>query len=340
MPIINGIQFQEDAGANKSPHRQYAYDGSRRTVGLMTRNMGDAQVDNAAKALLGYAYVQSAKAPGGINARSITRVLPWGYPAAIDPNLNPTGNPFLWATSIPECAPDGIAISLDANNRPVWALWRWQVQLNTLPFNVFPDSTMVFGNTSFLPGLPDEGTALASGWPNTRYISRFISASPTMYKLPFNFGRWAPLTIGDISFPSAVLAQGVPIPQFRCKVEYVWHNVPYAGIPFNAIANCGNKVNNGPFDFATTGSLYLVSAGMRPIQGIFGDRLFEVRYEMGYLPTPPVFGTSYGWNAWPRIVLDQNPPIQWWPMSQDAAGTYPFFSLADFTSLFRPDQPL
>jgi hypothetical protein len=345
--FINGFFFYEDSSKPKSPITQFASENARAIVTLRSYFLTGTQVFQAVKALIGF---NTTGLEGGVSY--ITRGLPAFYPAIIDPSvaptvgLNPFGTPYLWATSIPEVEPEGNVTGLTMVGaggfgpglRPTYNVWHFKVEFNSLTYYVKSDA-QVLGTTGPLTGFPNEGQALASGWSNSRYVTKIVEDATRTVTMRKGFLRF----VGSVD----PIPEGIPFTQFRSNITYIWHQIPIAAIPNIAIATCSGKVNNLIFDGYQPGTLLFTGYRFRPWQGPIGDRLVDIEYRFIYMPnffiTPATKAPTYaGWNSIPNVVAGMFVYTQF-----SADGTYDpignpgaiVFKPADLTTLFNPDQP-
>jgi hypothetical protein len=385
VPIINGIQFYEDADSNKSPRGQYATANTRVTRTLFPLSPGVPSDEvfkyAAVKALLGYAV------KGGVFAPFVSRTIPSAFPYQPDALLNPNSQYYLWATSIPQQEPLAkvLTYTLAATNpnaatadgTPGYASTRWSVEYNALTYYIFNDATAL-ANLSTLSGgrynTVNEGLLLAFGWANSRYITKRVQPAARIITLRqglLQSNASSPALATPV--PAGGTLEIMPITQYRANVKYIWHDVPYNCIPWNAITSCAGAVNNGPigtppmpavvngqnyvtfppftttFDGYAPGTLLFSSVDeFEPRLSPYGQRLVDLAYNFIYQPnwtaalwadTSGSTFTCAGHNSLPRI--DPNTKnFCYWPVSGDGlfnSSVVPFRT-ANFATLFNPDQ--
>lgn len=334
-----GTQFREyTSDDGPSPKMAFAVDNARITRTLL---VSGAAVDwKAAKQnFLGRCYVTKTA-----TTRTIHRDIPHSFPF----------ESWLYATSIPEME-QGSFDQTDSDVA-VYKQLKMQVVYTALTYNVLPDSSVL--NTEVghaLEGRPDEGFALASGWENSRNITKTIKPSAKLYSL----ARGAMQIVGaDLASGTAKpLLEGLPIVEPSAEVQYIWHNVPAGssaageaglGVPWNLHLTALGKLNNATFDRFPAGTLRLES--IDPIAGrdAIGNRVYNVTYRMQFLPRVGHLtgqnqdgsqDTYYGHNYVYTLDSTGNNLIVARVTSNGlATGTPPYRSL-DFRRLFNPDQP-
>jgi hypothetical protein len=356
---INGVYFEQESSAGagrKSPESQSAQDSARWTQTLKTRASANGTSDTgrflATKALLGY-----AKVVGGGTSAYLSRATPAWYPAIVDPDTNPLGTPYAWATSISKVEPMGQVLANDpVTVSPTYGALRFTVDYNVLPYNIFDDNTAIQRCATvpngYLPGFPNgtphEGLILGYlGWNQSRYVARYIKSAPTTWTLPngiMQFNTVFPNVAPKASFPGipdqflkfSGLPSGFPVTVYREYVRYVWMNVPYAAVPRNTIAQTVNCVNKQVFDGYLPGTLFYTSADYDPGYSPLGYRTMNVTHNFIYMPNtgyfviglsaagPPVQPLSVSYQAgiamgWNSFITVQNGNFYFWPISGNGA---------------------
>lgn len=313
--------------APDSPNEAWgAGGGSRMTREMDVFNGTYAGRLNAAQDFIGYAQVATS---GGV--KYITRVTPMPYPS-LPIDANPGANSVFYVSGISRTAPLGVPGGIDPASFPVGTAGanydraRMTVEFTTLPFQVKEDA-QVIATGGPLVGLPDEGFALASGWQNTRYITRQIQPFVRLLKLPYGLMKQAAT--------GKLLKVGIPFREGGANITYTWYRVPVAGVNFTTIGGALQTINNATFDIAPANTLLFDSFATREYQGAFGERIMDVTMHMIYLPhtamNNPGKGTQRGWNWY----LDVAGGILDYYEVQSTGGTSPFLS-SDFTLLFHP----
>lgn len=298
---INGVDFLEYAKTPPSPNQQYANDNGRIT--RVMRITGTSEDDRfaAAKALLGCQVVSTTASKKWINRSTGTTPggqLPAFYPAVIDVDINPGGTPYMWCSNIPEIEMLGASEGIDFQGCPIYAGGAlFHAEFNTRPFFTKPDSDVIAASGR-LAGVPDEGTALASGWPNSRFVSRYLKPGSRTITLPMGF-----MFNNRTGTP---VKQGLAFKEAIWTVKYTWFLVPIDGLPLIAMNQTLGCVNNDPFDFMSTGTALLSDVEIKQYYSGLGQILADVTYSMKYLPhwdtdprDPPVVPPTYrGWNSY------------------------------------------
>lgn len=369
MPVIyNSYPFLEDAKSPPSPSPQYANDNGRITRSLRIEDGSETARFAAAKALLGVQTLNTASGGGGAISRWINRstprtatnpggMLPASYPAQIDPDLNPNGNPYLWCTNIPQVEMLGASEGIDVQQLPIYSGGaRFHAEFNTVPYFIIPDN-QILAASGPLVGRPDEGVALASGWQNSRFVSRYLKPGSRTITLPLGFMYNARL-VDASGYDNAATKQGLAFRESIWTIKYTHHTVPLAAVPFPAMDICLGCVNANDFDFVKLGTLLLSDVELKQYYSALGQILVDTTYSMRYLPhfDGPV-STYHGWNSY--LVGELTTPgdkstrrMRWdWFTSNGLAPSttytpatglinvtnlaFPYFS---FESLFRPPQ--
>jgi hypothetical protein len=330
MPVINGVTFYEDAQEPKSPNHQSAVDNGRVTRSLVIRDatngIREKDIFAAKKALLGY--------PVASGAGFISRVIPDSYPAPTD-LATPTGQPYLWATSVPRTEPLGKPLSTDANGAAVYHGVRLTIQYNLLEYLIFPDGN-VLSTSGPLNGLPDEGAAIASGWLKSRYVTRAWKGGGEVVTLP-------PGALKRV-LDGVAVNRGVPMRVPKGIARYTWMQVPISVAPFQTIQSLYHNVNLNAFDSFTPGTLLFDDMDYRFYVNWAGERLVDITYTMLWRPNfDQVDKVFNGWNSfyqvsgsgkkarWRYLVCttDGNPPDT---TNASPNTSYPY---GDFANLFR-----
>lgn len=339
--IINDEEFFEDSVTPRSPSYQWAADSSKVIRSLQARVVDEQDRFRKAQALVGYNIMRSEDV-GAVTRRWIHRTLPASYPA-VETEVNPDSDNYLFCTSIPAGEPIDNTRDVDANDQPV-ATYRYRCEFNSLFYNLFVDNDVLAQQGPLSAGTPpgaeakpDEGDCLRRGWANTRFISKFVKRAT----------RIVTLRNGILLFVEADANKRVPVPegfpftQFRNSIRYIWHNVPIDAVPEAAIASCSNCVNSVEFDGRQVDTLLFVDNDVIQHRGPLGDRLCDITYEFLWQPNVDHLGVQYGWVGVPRVreseFIYQLVSADGDPATAADANKRPY-KRADFTSLFRPPQ--
>lgn len=332
--ILNGVEFFEDADFPKSPQPVYALERGQITRSLQFRP-ADGIVTEAhrfvcAEALLGYPQYVS-----GI-ANYIRRRLPDRYPAPVI--ISTGGLDYLWASAIAKTEMLGAPVGVDSFGAAVYPAARFTIIYTTPQYLIRPDEDVTYLGP--LPGFPDEGVAIQSGWPLSRYVTRTWKAASETVTLPQGFMQRAP----EAGVPTGAVSKGTPLHLARGMRRYVWQQVPVEAIPEEAIDVCFKGVNNATFDGAPLGTLLLDDVELAPYTTSFGQRLVDISYTMNFRPNYDRYtGQFRGWNS--TYLPDNAKRYRFLYVTTDGLAVdfasslnvaYPF---VDFQSLFRPDQP-
>lgn len=363
--IINNVNFVEDA-QNKSPVLRFAAENcacTRRLYVPYPSPAGYADPDGlylAAVALLGGSEVKTENVAGDDRAY-VARTLPHGYPQGATFE-NPVGFPVLFAASIPTAEPCGAPTEMDEFGRTAYSWYRFTVNYESRPDNVFEDSAVLAtgqyeddgasplaGSVALdVPARPDEGDALRRGWRYSRWVVKQVDPA----------SRTLTLRQGLVYFQEGPAAgqgaqrmpEGLPFTQARDYVTYTHLCVPWEAVPQATIRLYRNRCNDAEFDGYPAGTLLFADHKLRLYRTAGGRRVADVQYKMIYLPNrDPVTGFYWGHNGVPR-VMNTVPPaandgkLRIWPISSDGAtfaadGSNMIVPYADFADLFRPEWP-
>jgi hypothetical protein len=288
---------------------------------------------------------------------------------------DPDTGPFVYATGVSRI--QGVAFLQDAMGQTIRLLpnptgptsdpdpavaaydeARLDVQYGTLPYNIEEDSAVV-ATSGPLQGYPDEGFGL--GLVSQRYVSLFWRPTSRILSTPQGVPFWVPLPLLDPAGTPTVpmpIKNGIPTREGGGTLTVIWHRVPQAAIPFNAIANCQNKVNKDTFFGFPAQTVLLEDLDRKPIYLPNGLRAYDVQYVFKLRfnmsrgldgqgkpnPNPPV-ARGWNWSLRPLRngldyrevglfnVTNPGPPPVFGPMIDS------LYRPADFSTLFRPDQP-
>lgn len=348
---INGVEFWEDNQDPRSPSYQFALDDSRirRSLQLRPQDAGSAVDEElrfaAATALLGHAEVATVD-----GHRHILRTLPHAYPVP-ETVTNPGGASFIYATSIPRMDP--IAPhpdSVDALKRALYQAYRLEVHYTPLPYFILPDEG-VLALAGPLESYPDEGDCLERGWrENSRFVSKQVKGASRTVSLRQGQLKYSAGAGADAGVAAANIMEGFAFTHSRTLIVYTWHLVPLEALPETAIQLALNCTNSDAFDGYPAGTLLFMDYDFVRHEGPLGDKLCDVVYRMMFMPNYDMVSEEFrGWNSLPRVIgAPGSEKRRYWAMSSDgdppdleALGgvdnaQYPG---ADFSSLFRPDQP-
>lgn len=349
-------EFFEDSLEPKSPTSSFATQNSRTIRSLQIRYRdgrpcGEEERWQAAQDLLGY-NTTAFTAGVGTNVY-ITRRLPHGYPTPVT-EVNPLGNEWHWATSIPSMTGIGNPEGVDDLNRAKYRALRASVHYEAKLYNLYPDDDgRILATTGPLEGFPDEGDALRRGWENTRFIIRRRQDASTTIAIPGGLFHYVDAV--NTQKRRAPVYNQFPYVLFRQVVEYHWLSVPYSAVPRVAIADCANAVNNDTFDGHQVDTLRFDTFTEDLEIGPLGDRLVNLKYRFMWIPNvDPITGTQIGHVGAFRVVLQDpdaepsaaNPgrlgivkvSVSGDPATADDDDQRPN-KRRDFSALFRPDQP-
>ena len=326
MAIWRATEYKEHLGegGNASPDLSIAVDNGRVTRTIQVIPGTHDAIWQAARDFLGYAQVAN---DGG--TRWIQRIIPHAFPPA----------PWLYCTAMPRS--EGISFIGKANDAAEYKISKHTLIYENLTYNVISDDEVTRG----LGDLPDEGTALALGWEYSRYVTKSVKPSAKLLVLNRGVMQGVKEDVGDATKP---LLEGVPFVEACAQVEYTWHGVPSAGVPNVLHLTAPGTINDATFDLYPAETLRLESIEPRFRRDPFGNRVFDITYKMQFLPrigwtlaeaetTPKPTPTARGHN-WVYSVHNGKFIVMRVTGDGTATGTPPFRK-ADFTALFRPDQP-
>ncbi len=334
MPVINGIEFFEDAQEPKSPRQRWAVDdgGVQRSLHIrdLAGGISEGQRQAAAQALIGYPTVQSGVGPS--MQTWIARVLPDSYPTSV--------SPYLWATAIAGTDNLGPTRGVDISGAAIYTGCRFTVNYNLTRYQVKPDAEMIAPLGQTLQNRPDEGYWLARGWQYSRYVTRARKQGGEMLPIPGGYMRRVNGTADG-----ATISAGLDARIAKATLRYTWHQVPVLAIPLAAQALCLNAVNNASFDGHAAGTLCLLDIEETIYPSGLGDYLADITYVMGWRPNfDDVDEVQKGWNAW--MLPDDDTPVRYRYQYATSDGQAPDtinntntkYKYRDFTALFHPDQ--
>jgi len=376
--IINDEFFVEDAKDRRSPEIAAAWQSGQVVRNLHTLDdpvdMGTDQIKRKTRALLGYATVGTDTNGGGadgytgtwpVTRRWINRVVPHEYTGfnelAYEP-IKGLGN--LYASEVMRAYPHGRTLGIEPNGQARYTNFVFQVRYDRVPWHVRKDDDVTPGDV-FSPlyvaapdptigkvSRPDEGywMLFPGGHLLTRYVSRHVTDCPRMWEIPNGMLKYSEFAL--IGVASAGLPVGFPVVQFRQRVTYIWHGVPYQAIPRNAIAKNGGRVNRAPIDGYPIGTLLFESSREVNRQDYLGQWVADIEYNFMFMPNYDKLGEAYnggfmGWNSVPRVM--PGGIFRYAPVTTDGGAPtpgdfsrYPVgntpYMLGHFDDLFRPDQ--
>ncbi len=279
----------------------------------------------------------SAAPPGG----SILPSVPNDLPAGVSP---PDLTRRFYVQGISKTMPLGVPTGTNPLVSPAGSVAsqytraRMSVEFSTVPYRIFDDATLVANGGSYGgQNFPDEGAALAAGWPNTRYVTRHSEDFSRLIKVPYGLMQ----TQTD---KPKLMKVGLPFREGGANVTYTWMRVPLEGpVPganFSKIGSALGTINLNAFDGYAAGTLLLDTMATREYQGAFGEFLVDVTFKMIWLPHNSTgaggkfkAGQQTGWNT----VADVDSKGNWdyYPVTT-ANGVQNPFSITDFSTLFRP----
>jgi hypothetical protein len=330
---------------SSGPREDYA-PGARRAIAMITVLDGSpAGRAQAATDLIGYASPPAGDKIGTNLVTYFKRTSPLPYPGAENLYLQALTNGQ--GLGVASHGPDGVSFA---------GGYQFQATFTSRPYLIKEDRQVKAQATAGLvqsplydpagvKTFPDEGDALKRGWQSSRYVSRrFLPAS-----------RFITTRAGFLAYVSdnVDVPETFPFNEGLAQVRYVWHAVPVACIPFNAIQRCMGGVNTDGFDFAPPHTLLLTSMEYDAQPGPLGPLLADVAYGMLYLPRFTAAGVALGHAAMLRVFTagPNAPYIDYDKVGvKNNAGRSPFRGgddnpalpgtvKLDFADLFRPDQP-
>lgn len=201
-------------------------------------------------------------------------------------------------------------------------------------FKIKADSevTIVTGPDPLL-GLPDEGTAIAYGYPFSRYITRHIKHMGKMLTIPRGLLKGS---------DGKLILEAIAIQENVAMFEYTWHQVPEAAIPELTWIAAQGTVNDAVFDGRPAGTLLFAGdpeVRMDP-NPLTEEYMATIKYQFHSLcipddtVTPPVVR---GHNYVRKVIDNKIKPVEF---SSDGVGVATgsrVFKSFDFRRLFRPD---
>lgn len=241
----------------------------------------------------------------------------------------------------------GVNVVFPSEGQPDYLDARVTLLFSSLPYRIRPDTEVLGSPGRTLAGLPDEGDALRRGI--RRYITRSARPAGKLITIPGNFLYYENTNV-PIPGSSATFFQPA------LDLQYVWHHVPEEALPTQAWINIPGSVNSEVFDGWPAETLLCQNPTFRYSNSVFGKPQYDVTYTFRFLPNwdppPPngngaaVTGTARGHNYFPRIDPTDGKVKYIRAKTRGlhflghviATGSSPYRT-ADFTALFRPDQP-
>ncbi len=329
----NYREFTGDDGP--SPDLAFSPDNSRITRTLL---VGGERLtwQQAREDFLGFAQVVTAS-----GARYISRLVPHSFPF----------EDWLFARAIPRIEQGGF--SQTTSDVAEYSQMKMQVSYEALTFNILEDAQVLnIDSLSPLFGQPDEGAALATGWENSRWITKLPKPGSKLYSLNRGVMQIVGEDINNIHPPFVVsqprpLLEGLPFKEALQDVTYVWSGVPIDGVPNILHLVAHGCVNDATFDRYPAGTLRLESIEPQPRRDPLGNRTMDVVYKMQFLPRvghrkgETSANDAVSGHNW-VYTYDPGPPADLIVarVTSDGlpTGTPPYRSM-DFRLLFNPDQP-
>lgn len=200
-------------------------------------------------------------------------------------------------------------------------------------YKVTPDQAGKIG------GIQDEGTLLASGWANSRYVTKL--PEPCERQLTLNLGMMrfvddAAVNAQGQPIGGQAMLQGLPWVLQEQEIHYTWHEVPVEAYPNTAITTCMGQVNNATFDGYPARTLLCRAPKFKPYQTQLGQRLLDIHYTFRFRPNVDKDGVPQGWNAVPKVVGGQLTFVPVTSNGRTLLGSPPH-RLVDFKTLFQPE---
>lgn len=361
-----------------SPNEKYGAGSSSVTRNLILQNGSFTGRLQAAQDILGYSCLLKNTAITYTSTTYIHRVTPMPYAYAVDPPADVKPPPedgemsgggfgnapmqeFFYAVAISRTAPKGTGEANALKAYPVQAAdypkAEITVEYSILPYRVVDDRLFTYRNGA----VPDEGVALASGWINSRYITRSIQPFSRLIKIPYGMmwntgGPFLWRQADGSNYPTLPkqTRTGFPIREGGANVSYTWVQVPLTpspgGVNWNYISTALGSINDANFDFAARDTLLLDNIQSREYQGAFGERYADITFNMIYLPHHSTGlnespngsrqghakGCPVGWNYIFDIV--KGVPDYYFVSAEPGNPYKAPFQESDFTLLFRPPQ--
>ncbi len=307
--------WEHTAAQDGSPRGSFATDNGQVSRDLFCRW---EQRATFAKLLLG---ASSVEVNGGV--RWISRLTPEPFPEL----------PYLYAAGCPSVA--GLGRDGRAGDVATYRGAKAIVEYRALRYRIAEDdSPGLVAATGPLTGFPDEGLALRDGLQNSRYITRLVRPAYRQITIP------AGVMVQDVDGKEVPIPEGFPFTEPRLEVTYIHHEVPE--VPFNAIGQCMFGVNETLFDNFATSTLLYIGAELTERISPFGHLVTDIGHRFLWQPNYSRQGVpvARGWN----YKLRWMPPVGVAPSYLEylpvhiRLGTDAPHKLADFPSLFRPDQ--
>jgi hypothetical protein len=294
-----------------SPDFSWGPDGSS---GTRIIDVAWEDLDLACRLFLGYETVVFVEA---LNANYISRVLPETMP----------GRPQLVCRKVARVEGIGQPGKDPAFDLAAYDTARLHLQYQSVLWNLAADDDVIGWN-----GLPDESLLLRNVIKLTEPEGQFIT-------IPFGAMKFG----DDNSLVMSNGTGGIPRYDPRDAVTFQWVDVPC--VPDAAIRSCLGCINDADFAGYPVGTLLFAGWNVQPSPpSIAGIPRYQIKYRMQFWPKFQDDGvTPTGHNYLPKFVKGQGPTpariVYTQVYSDGTQGGSTLYRSADFTTLFRPDQP-
>lgn len=298
-----GVRFSTIT--DSAPDESYSLNNSRV---VLTYQVPYSERYEARNALLGDNEVISDGASGYFVSRTTPHPMPF-LPEKFRSILNAEA---MYAVAL--VSMKGVAINDTLQGLPQYAHARLTVAYEFVPYDVFPDD---HPELSLATGRPDESSLV-------RYVSREEEDAARF--LAYRQGSWIFL---DGPNANRACAQEVPLLLPVTNLTYIWHHVPYAGIPLDIYSSLKGKSNSIPFDGHTVETCVFNGAAIKMTRQHHGRRTADVHIKISHFPN--------GANKFP----DPNDNNTFRSIGRTIAGpaTLKPHPPADLHALFRPNAP-
>lgn len=283
-------------------------------------------------------------------ARTLRRTLPhrfpqkpWMYVQGIS-KIKPIGqievlNPPASAGEAPGEIPSHIQPGgnlLDGTGIARYMMAEVGLQYNMPDYKIKADSEIINLNVGEpLYSDPDEGNALASGYANSRYVTRHVKRMSKMLTIPRGL-----LSTTD----GKKVLEAIAINENVATFEYTWHQVPESGLPEASWLLGQGTVNDATFDGRPAGTLLFDGAvETKPMPNpITGKILYTVRYQFHSLciiddSVDPKVIRGHNWVR--KVIGGKIVPVEFSADGVGAVAGTKIFPSYDFRKFFRPDPP-
>jgi len=286
--------------------------------------------------VLDFAGTQVRSDPGPNGGRAILRTIPANYPKR--PWMYVQGVNSITPLGSRAKNPEGNTLAdfqgRDTDDTPLYQTAEVALMYTMPTFKVKSDEDIKNfdgseDNSMYL--MPDEGNALASGYANSRYVTRYIKPMAKMLTLPRGL-------LKDEN--SKIILESIAITEHTSEYHYVWHQVPEDCLPEAQWMLGANCVNDAVFDGRPAGTLLFSGEPELKLNTntITGQILYDVTYRFLSLlipdatVNPPEFK---GWNYIRRPTTGNLKPLK---VSVAGGGgqSQVVFRDFDFRKLFRP----